>query len=82
MAWQRKTPFGYMVRGGEIVPCPAEADAVQDIFTRYLAGASFSRIAEETGYPSFAHFSKQFKKFVGMSPNEYRRKGEEENGIS
>ena len=47
MAWQRKTPFGYMVRGGEIVPCPAEADAVQDIFTRYLAGASFSRIAEE-----------------------------------
>ena len=43
---------------------------------------SISRIAEETGYPSFAHFSKQFKKFVGMSPNEYRRKGEEENGIS
>ena len=31
---------------------------------------SISRIAEETGYPSFAHFSKQFKKFVGMSPNE------------
>ena len=47
MAWQRKTPFGYMVRGGETVPCPAEADAVQDIFTRYLAGASFGRIAEE-----------------------------------
>ena len=43
---------------------------------------SISRIAEETGYPSCAHFSKQFKKFVGMSPNEYRRKGEEENGIS
>lgn len=47
MAWQRKTPFGYMVQGGETVPCPAEADAVQDIFTRYLAGASYSRIAEE-----------------------------------
>ena len=42
-----KTPFGYMVRGGETVPCPAEANAVQDIFTRYLAGASFSRIAEK-----------------------------------
>ena len=47
MAWQRKTPFGYMVRGGETVPCPTEADAVQNIFTRYLAGASFGRIAEE-----------------------------------
>lgn len=45
-------------------------------------GMSISRIAEETGYPSFAHFSKQFKKFVGMSPNEYRRKGEDKNGIS
>lgn len=47
MAWQRKTPFGYMVRGGETLPCPAEADAVQDIFARYLAGASYGRIAEE-----------------------------------
>ena len=47
MAWQRKTPFGYMVQGGETVPCPVEADAVHSIFTRYLAGASYSRIAEE-----------------------------------
>lgn len=47
MAWQRKTPFGYMVQNGENVPCPTEADAVQSIFARYLAGASYSRIAEE-----------------------------------
>lgn len=47
MAWQRKTPFGYMVQNGETIPCPAEADAVQGIFTRYLAGASYGRIAEE-----------------------------------
>ena len=47
MAWQRKIPFGYMVRDGETVPCPAEADAVQNIFTRYLSGASYSKIAEE-----------------------------------
>lgn len=47
MAWQRKTPFGYIVQGGETVPCPAEADAVQGIFARYLAGASYGRIAEE-----------------------------------
>lgn len=34
---------------------------------------SISQIAAETGYPSFAHFSKQFKKFVGMTPGEYRK---------
>lgn len=47
MTWQRKTPFGYMVRNGETVSCPMEADAVRNIFTRYLAGASYARIAEE-----------------------------------
>lgn len=47
MAWQRKTPFGYMVRDGETISCPLEAEAVQNIFTRYLAGASYAKIAEE-----------------------------------
>lgn len=37
---------------------------------------SISRIAEQVGYPSFAHFSKQFKRINGMSPNEYRKKTE------
>ena len=39
---------------------------------------SISEIAEQVGYPSFAHFSKQFKKMNGMTPNEYRKteKGE------
>jgi len=31
-----------------------------------------STIAEKTGYPSFAHFSKEFKRMVGMTPSEYR----------
>lgn len=47
MAWQRKTPFGYMVQNGEIATCPAEADTVQSIFSRYLAGLSYLKIAEE-----------------------------------
>ncbi len=47
MAWQRKTPFGYMVQNGEIATCPEEADTVQRIFSRYLAGFSYLRIAEE-----------------------------------
>ena len=46
MAWQRKTPFGYMIRDGLIQPHPQEADAVQYIFGQYLAGASMLTIAE------------------------------------
>lgn len=55
MAWQRKTPFGYMIRNGETVPCPTEADAVRSIFTRYLAGASYARIAEEMSQGSIPY---------------------------
>lgn len=67
MAWQRKTPFGYMVRNGETVPCPMEADAVQSIFTRYLAGASYAMIAEEMskgGVPYHRHTSQWNKHMV------------------
>ncbi len=46
MAWHRKVPFGYMVRGGELQPHPQEADTVRYIFRQYLAGASFLAIAE------------------------------------
>jgi len=47
MAWQRKIPFGYMIRGGVIQPHTQEADAVRYIFGQYLAGASLLMIAEE-----------------------------------
>ena len=46
MAWQRKIPFGYMIRDGVVQPHPQEADAVRYIFGQYLAGASFLTIAE------------------------------------
>ena len=46
MAWQRKIPFGYMIRDGLIQPHPQEADAVRYIFGQYLAGASLLTIAE------------------------------------
>ena len=36
-------------------------------------GMPIGEIAEMTGYDSFAHFSKQFRKHTGLSPNEYRR---------
>lgn len=47
MAWQRKIPFGYEIRGGLIQPHPQEADAVRYIFGQYLAGASLLTIAED-----------------------------------
>ena len=34
---------------------------------------SISDIAVQTGYPNFSHFSKQFRKFVGCTPNEFRK---------
>lgn len=46
MAWQRKIPFGYEIRGGQLRPHPQEADAVRHIFGQYLAGASLLAIAE------------------------------------
>ena len=47
MAWQRKTPFGYMIRDGVIQSHPEEAGAVRYIFEQYLAGASMLTIAED-----------------------------------
>lgn len=47
MAWQRKTPFGYMIQNGEIICHPQESSAVRDIFARYLLGESYSQIAGE-----------------------------------
>ena len=67
MAWQRKTPFGYMIRNGETIICPNEADAVRNIFCRYLAGVSYSGIAEEMSrgsIPYHQHTAKWNKHMV------------------
>lgn len=47
MAWQRKIPFGYMIRDGVLQPHSQEADAVRYIFGQYLGGASLLSIAED-----------------------------------
>lgn len=46
MASNRKLPFGYRMERGEIQEHPVEAEAVRDIFRRYLAGASFAALTE------------------------------------
>ena len=43
----RKLPFGYQMRMGEIVRNEPEANAVQDIFLQYSLGASLKEIAEQ-----------------------------------
>lgn len=40
---------------------------------------SISDIATRTGYTNFSHFSKQFRKFVGCTPNDFRKQQKEPN---
>lgn len=47
MMGNRKQPFGYRVVMGEIVIHPQEAELVEHIFRKYLAGAAFSTLVEE-----------------------------------
>lgn len=47
----RNIAFGYMIKDGEIVLNPKESDAVKIIFSRYLSGMSYKRIAEQMTVP-------------------------------
>ena len=47
MMGNRKQPFGYRIVMGEIVIHPQEAELVEYIFQKYLAGAAFSTLVEE-----------------------------------
>lgn len=46
MAGNRKLPFGYRMERGKITEHPVEAEAVREIFRRYLAGASYAALVE------------------------------------
>lgn len=45
MAKNRKIPFGYMMKNGEITTNPKEVLAVVTIFRRYISGDSLTAIA-------------------------------------
>lgn len=47
MAWQRKIPFGYAVRNGELICNEPEAAAVRTIYAMYRSGNTYSQIAAE-----------------------------------
>lgn len=47
MAWQRKIPFGYTMKKGEIQCSPTESAAVKEIFRLYADGMAYSKIAVE-----------------------------------
>lgn len=66
MAWQRKIPFGYQMQNGVIQLHPQEAEAVHDIFSRYLAGNSYLTIADnltEHG-PRYHEHTRQWNKHM------------------
>lgn len=46
MASNRKLPFGYRMERGTVMEHPVEAEAVRNIFQRYLAGASYAALVE------------------------------------
>ena len=46
MASNRKLPFGYRMERGTVIEHPVEAEAVREIFQRYLAGASYAALVE------------------------------------
>lgn len=41
----RRFPYGYEMRSGQIAVCPAEAETVKRIFSEYLAGENLKNIA-------------------------------------
>lgn len=43
----RKLPFGYRIRGGQVQIAGHEAETVRTIFDRYIAGISYDRLASE-----------------------------------
>lgn len=51
MRSHRNIPFGYMMRGGEIVLHPEESVAVREIFDMYLRGMSLKSIATAMTVP-------------------------------
>ena len=51
MRSHRNIPFGYMMRGGEIVLHPEESAAVKQIFEMYLSGMSLKSIAAAMTVP-------------------------------
>lgn len=43
----RKLPFGYRIRGGQVQIAEDEAKTVRMIYDRYIAGASYDRLVDE-----------------------------------
>ena len=55
MAGNRKLPFGYRMVHGEVNEHPAEANAVRELFKRYLTGASYNTLVEHLSDTSPAY---------------------------
>lgn len=81
MAWQRKIPFGYIMKNGETLCSSAESTAVKEIFRLYAEGMAYSKIADEMmlrGIPYHKHTSQWNKHMVKRILENERYLGEKE----
>lgn len=81
MAWQRKIPFGYTMKNGETLCCPAESAAVKEICRLYTEGMAYSKIADEMmlrGIPYHKHTGQWNKHMVKRILENERYLGEKE----
>lgn len=79
--WQRKIPFGYTMKNGEIQRCPKEVAAVKEIYKLYAEGIAYSKIAEEMmrqGIPYHMHTAEWNKNMVKRILENERYLGEKE----
>ena len=81
MAWQRKIPFGYIMKKGEIQCCPTESKVIKEIFRLYLEGMAYSKIADAMmlrGIRYHGHTEKWNKHMVKRILENERYLGEKE----
>ena len=55
-------------------------DATQQI--KFSSGENFEKIATSVGFNEYITFYRAFKKFVGMSPDDYKKKIKQGNIVS
>ena len=58
MAWERKIPFGYMMRNGSVIPHPTECEAIKTIFAMYCGGTSYNDIVAEMMAQGIPYYQK------------------------
>lgn len=78
---QRKQPFGYIIQGGKIVAEPQEASMVRWIFSGYVNGNSYAKLASDLNKRDTAYFAGKAwnKNMVARILADHRYLGQDEH---